>query len=201
MRKTLIALSAVAVVALVQAQQIPPSPIFVPKTDNITIKYDEKIAKNVSSSIFRVFQKLGRQAIRTVNYGVDDVRQGLQDAYKNTWGKMIIEYGKTVAPIFRASGDLIEEFNVNPTCNQTCAITCFKPNMVYGYGPQYEWTLGFERSCFEKKCGCKFSIEAKMNTTQGKKEIDGKVKKLSDSFDNLNNKVVKIENEAEFIIN
>lgn len=114
---------------------------------------------------------------------------------------MIIDYGKTVAPIYRAYGDLIEEFNVNPTCNQTCAITCFKPSRLsYGMG-SYDWTLGFERSCFEKKCGCKFSIEAKMNTTQGKKEIDGKVKKLSDSFDNLNNKVVKIENEAEFIIN
>ena len=48
MRKTLIALSAIAVVALVQAQAVP-------ETKEITANYDEQAAKNVSSSIFRVF--------------------------------------------------------------------------------------------------------------------------------------------------
>lgn len=55
MRKTLIALSAVAVIALVQAQAVPKT-----KTDDFTVKYDEKAAKNVSYSIFRVFQNLGK---------------------------------------------------------------------------------------------------------------------------------------------
>jgi hypothetical protein len=195
MRKTLIALSAVAVVALVQAQAVPKA-----KTDEFTVKYDEKVAKNVSTSIFRVFQKLGKKAVKTVESGVDDVSHGLSNAYKNTWGKMIIEYGKTVGPIYRAYGDLIEEVNVNPTCNQTCAITCFKPCKVDD-GMTANWTLGFKRSCFENTCGCKFNIEAKMNTTQGKKEIDGKVKKLQESLNDYNKKVSNLEKEADKIIN
>ena len=110
MRKTLIALSAIAVVALVQAQAVP-------KTKEITVNYDEQAAKNISSSIFRVFHKLGNNAARTVERGVHEASKTVSDAYKNTWGKMIIDYGKTVAPIYRAYGDLIEEVNVNPTCN------------------------------------------------------------------------------------
>ena len=73
--------------------------------------------------------------------------KGVANAYKNTLGKMIIDYGKTVAPVYRAYGDLIEEINVNPKCNETCAITCFKPCKVND-GFTANWTLGFKRSCF-----------------------------------------------------
>jgi hypothetical protein len=192
MRKTLIALSAIAVVALVQAQAVPKA-----NTNEITVKYDEKAAKNVSSSIFRVFQKLGKQAVKTVESGAEDISHGLSNAYKNTWGKLIIDYGKTVAPIYRAYGDLIEEINVNPTCNQTCAITCFKPCKVDKINAN--WTLGFKRSCFENTCGCKFNIEAKLNTTEGRKEIDAKLRKLQESQNNYNIKVNNLEKEAEKI--
>ena len=48
MRKTLIALSAIAVVALVQASPVT-------NTKEITVNYDEQAAKNVSFSIFHVF--------------------------------------------------------------------------------------------------------------------------------------------------
>ena len=159
MRKTLIALSAVAMVALVQSQ----APLK-PKTETVTVNYDVEAARNVSASVFRVFQKLGKETVQTAKSGTKDVLKGVANAYKNTWGKMIIEYGKTVAPIYRAYGDLIEEVNVNPTCNETCAITCFKPCKVDD-GISANWTLGFKRSCFENTCGCKFSFEAKMNTT------------------------------------
>jgi hypothetical protein len=118
--------------------------------------------KNVSTLIFRVFRKLGKKAIKTVEGTADDVSHGISNAYKNTWGKMIIDYGKTVSPINRAYGDLIEEINVNPTCNQTCAITCFKP-LTVDDGITANWRLGFKRSCFENTCGCKFNIKSKMN--------------------------------------
>jgi hypothetical protein len=187
MRKTLIALSSVALVALVQS------------TETVTVSYDANQAKNVTSSIFRVFQKLGNKAGKTAVRGTEDVLRGVSDAYKNTWGKMIIDYGKTVAPIYRAYGDLLEEVSVNAGCNETCAITCFKPCKVDD-GISANWTLGFKRSCFENKCGCKFNIEAKMNTTQGRKEIDAKAKKLADAVNNADKQVAKLENEAQQII-
>ena len=87
---------------------------------------------------------------------------------------------------------------MNATCNQTCAVRqCFRPEAVkyglndssydYYYGKTYD--LGFERDCFAR-CGCKFNIVTKMNTTAGKKEIEGKVKKLQESLNNYNKKVV-----------
>jgi hypothetical protein len=115
---------------------------------------------------------------------------------------MIIDYGKIVAPIYRAYADIIEDVNVNKTCNQTCAVVyCFKPDRFNTALNDYDYVFGFRRSCFEHDCGCKFNIEAKINTPEGKKEIDGKVKKLQESMNNYNKKIVKLENEAEKIIN
>jgi hypothetical protein len=80
---------------------------------------------------------------------------------------MIIDFGKTFGPIFRDSADLIKDISVNATCNQTCAVReCFYPDRVK-YGLNYyedswdSYDLGFEKSCFENRCGCKFNIVAK----------------------------------------
>ena len=78
MRKTLIALSAVAILGFVQSQggqtetvpnvpdpyPVPVAPVPVPvrKANNITVKFDEEAAKNASNSIFRVFKRLTHSA-------------------------------------------------------------------------------------------------------------------------------------------
>jgi hypothetical protein len=92
---------------------------------------DANKAKNVSNSIFRVFNRLAEKADYTVRNGADDVYSSVFNAYKNTYGKMIIEYGKTVGPVYKAGGDLIEEVSVNAGCNVTCAtFECFRPEYV-----------------------------------------------------------------------
>jgi hypothetical protein len=81
---------------------------------------------------------------------------------------MIIDFGKTFGPIFRDSADLIQDISVNKTCNQTCAVReCFNSyfaergiNYYESYYGEY-YDLGFKRSCFENRCGCKFNIVAK----------------------------------------
>lgn len=98
MRKTLIALSAVAILGFVQSQggwetvptvpdnytvPVAPAPVPVRKANNITVKFDEEAAKNASNSIFRVFKRLADSAKWAVNNGVDDVYSGLRTAYKN----------------------------------------------------------------------------------------------------------------------
>ena len=190
MRKTIIALSTVALVAFTQAAV---------KTETVSVSYDADQARNISNSIFRVFQKLGNKAGNTIERGTEEVVQGICNAYKNTYGKIILDYGKTIAPIYQAYGDLLGELNVNAGCNETCAISCFKPGKVER-GMNSEWTLGFRRSCFENTCGCKFNIEAKMNTTQGRLEVDRKAQKLQDAVLNYTKQMKKLENEANQII-
>lgn len=190
MRKTVIALSTLALVAFAQVA---------PRTESIAVDYNEQQAKNVSNSIFRVFQKLGKQAGNTVEKGTQEVVQGVCNAYKNTLGKMILDYGKTIAPIYQAYGDFLQEFDVNAACNETCAISCFKPGKVE-HGMNANWTLGFKRSCFENTCGCKFNIEAKMNTTEGRAIIDRKAKKLEDAIIKYDRNMRNLESEANQII-
>jgi hypothetical protein len=138
---------------------------------------DANKAKNVSNSIFRVFNRLAEEVKLNVRYGTYDAYQSVLNAYKNTFGKMIIEYGKTVGPVYKAFGDLFEEVSVNGGCNVTCAtFECFRPEYVDR--ADYYNILGFYRSCFEQDCGCKFNYEAKLKTTEGRKEIDEKIRKL-----------------------
>ena len=110
---------------------------------------------------------------------------------------MIIDFGKTFGPIFRDSADLIKDVSVNATCNQTCAVReCFYPDAVqYGLNYYNDWwqeyiDLGFRRTCFENRCNCTFNIQAKKNTAEGRKELAGKIKKLQESLNNYNKKVV-----------
>jgi len=81
---------------------------------------------------------------------VKDVLRAVRDGYRNAEGKMIIDYGKTVAPIYEAYADVIEEVNVLPGCNATCAISCYRPHKVKRLDANF--TLGFQRSCFENIC-------------------------------------------------
>ena len=94
MRKTLIALCAVAILGFVQSQAVPdtvpvapatPAPVPVPvrKANNITVKFDEEAAKNASNSIFRVFKRLSKKAEWAVKNGVEDVYNGIRTAFKN----------------------------------------------------------------------------------------------------------------------
>ena len=103
MRKTLIALCAVAILGFVQSQRVydgdntttsttsttpaPPAPVPVPvpvrKANNITVKFDEEAAKNASNSIFRVFKSLSEEAEYVVKNGFDGVYTGIRTAFKN----------------------------------------------------------------------------------------------------------------------
>ncbi len=81
--------------------------------------------------------------------------KALGDAYKNTVGKIILDYGKTVAPVYKTYGDLMEDVQVNKECNETCAIKCWKPSKADRVDIRY--VLGFNRTCFND-CNCKFKF-------------------------------------------
>ena len=128
MIKTLYVLSTVAMITVVQSQYAPQYNYTQPQKEYGVMTVDANKAKNVSNSIFRVFNRLANKVDYTVRNGADDVYSSVLDAYKNTYGKMIIEYGKTVGPVYKAFGDLIEEVSVNAGCNVTCAtFECFRP--------------------------------------------------------------------------
>lgn len=93
------------------------------------------------------------------NYGVEwwegtevereDLMLALKDAWMNTAGRLIMNFGKTVVPVAEHLADIMKYMQVNPMCKQECAINCLSP--------KHRDTMYFEKTCLAS-CGCHFKI-------------------------------------------
>ena len=77
--------------------------------------------------MLRDFEKFG------VTYWDDteDERENLlsafNQAYTNTAAKLIINFGKVFTPVAEEWAGIMHDVQVNPQCDETCAIKCMNP--------------------------------------------------------------------------
>ncbi len=76
----------------------------------------------------------------------------MADAYRNTAGKVILNFGSTVVPAVKSWADLAGNLNVDQNCNQTCALNCVVPVEGHPLG------LSLDKKCL-KSCPCSYSID------------------------------------------
>jgi len=100
-------------------------------------------------SIYNDAMKFGKLWLDTTQKEREDVRQALADAYENAAARMLMNFGKTVVPVVSSWADLASKMQVNPDCNQECAVKCFDFKMPHE-------SLFFEPKCME---ACKCSVE------------------------------------------
>lgn len=86
----------------------------------------------------------------------EDLLRGLANAYKNTNAKVILNWGKTFSPVIEDFGDLLDDAYVNSTCDQDCAVQCFREDKFF------DGKFPFRPECL-RKCGCEFEIDKKIN--------------------------------------
>lgn len=158
---------------------------------NATLQEQE--AERMTNSVMQKFRQFGERAVKENSKEAEQLCKSLGDAYKNTVGKIILEYGNTIAPVYKAYGDLMGELQVNSACNETCAVKCWKPKKHEVINSQY--ILGFERTCFNA-CNCKFKFETSFNTTAGQQKINN----YNNAIDNLEKQTNKLAQEAKSIV-
>ena len=73
------------------------------------------------------FRTFGNKVEATHINGVDDVLASVNEAYKNTAAKIIMEYGDKIAPVYESYGKLMDDVEVNDKCNTACGVKCFVP--------------------------------------------------------------------------
>ena len=54
----------------------------------------------------------------------EDLLVALKDAYANTAAKLLLNFGKVVTPVAERWADIMQYVQVNPNCNQKCAMNC-----------------------------------------------------------------------------
>jgi hypothetical protein len=111
---------------------------------SVRISVNETAIEDVYRDAFELNQ-LYQNAVRAEK---QEVRKALADAYKNTAGKLILNFGKTVTPAVQAWAELASNAQVNAQCNQDCAVQCFDPK-----------TFGFTDMNCVRQCGCTFQFE------------------------------------------
>lgn len=91
MRKFIFA--TVALIAMTQARY------------NVTI--DDREAERMTNSVMQKFRQFGERAVKESSNDAKQLCKSLGDAYKNTVGKIILDYGNTIAPVYKTYGDLM----------------------------------------------------------------------------------------------
>jgi hypothetical protein len=84
----------------------------------------------------------------TLKVETRQVARELANAYKNTAGKLILNFGSQIAPAGRETYKMLEYVQVNPTCNQTAAVDCL--GLYDGFRPNVECLAA---------AGCQFKFE------------------------------------------
>lgn len=73
----------------------------------------------------------------------------LCDAWRNTAAKILLNFGKTMAPVISQWAEIMKEVQVNDDCDQDCAVKCIDPKARN--------TMFFNQGCLDS-CNCKFNI-------------------------------------------
>jgi len=182
MRKVCLALTVLATMAVAKTTNY-----------NFTVDWDqaEQIAQNIGQEI----DQFSKDYHNTVKNATKGVAKALEDAYKNTHSKMIMEMNGYLSDVYGDYADLLEAGQVNASCNEDCAVKCFNPKKLNVYNSN--WTFGFNKTCF-RRCGCEFLFESWTSADQ--KEFQNEVKEYQDSVNALNRFLGGLANEAKNIL-
>jgi len=91
--------------------------------------------------------------------------QAIADSYKTTQAKIILNFGKTIVPVYEAELEALKLTKINKDCNIDCAAACYEPNYQTN-------DFTFNKECM-KQCKCTFKYESKTE-----KELKNVVKDL-----------------------
>ena len=186
MRRVILAVSAFAVSAIANVVDDIPD-YYAPTTfagrtnkTNYDVKVDWKKVDDMGNSISKKFDDFAKQAKKDLKNSTKELGKAVQDAYKNTAAKMIMDFGEYLGPILENTGDLLEEVSVADGCNSACAVKCWRPDRADRVNNQF--TFGFNNTCF-RACGCRFKFESW--TQQQAKEAEQTAKNLDKNINDL----------------
>jgi len=111
------------------------------------IEVNETLVEDVVDN----FRRFGKEYMNHTKEERKELMSKLCDAFRNTGAKLILNFGKTIAPVVSQWAEIMKEVQVNDECDQDCAVGCLDPKA--------RSTMFFDPGCL-RKCNCKFSIQS-----------------------------------------
>ena len=146
------------------------------QTHNITVDWNE--IEETSESINDKWEDYGAYERNITRVQQRDLQKALENTYKNTIGKLLMEYGSLVEPLVENAEQVQDAVEVNPTCDNECGMRCFQPDTYDFFNST--WVYNFNQTCFHA-CGCQFKFES-WNATQ-QDQLVNDIENLEDNLD------------------
>jgi hypothetical protein len=124
-----------------------------------------------------------------------EIQTALQDTYKNTLGKLMMEYGTLVEPLLNHTEQMGDGLEFNGTCNDDCAIKCWVPERYDTFSDA--WVFGYNTSCIQG-CGCEFKFES--YSSYDRAQFDSDAEFVEAEFQHLEQYGAKMAKDAENIL-
>lgn len=113
--------------------------------------YKINIDEDAIEDIVEDFSDFGERYLKETRVERMALLKKLTEVFRNTAAKMILNFGKTIPPVVHSWVELMHNIQVNPKCDQNCAVKCLDP--MEGVE-----NLFFDQRCLSS-CNCKFNVE------------------------------------------
>lgn len=110
-----------------------------------------------------------------------ELKKALEDAYKESVGKIVIEWGDLVAPIVDHVGEAFDNKTKGGVCDAECAVKCWRANKFDSKNKN--WQYGFNKTCFGN-CGCEFKLDKKP-TNETKRDFERAARNIEGDISEL----------------
>lgn len=102
------------------------------------------------SDIIEDFENFGDRYLKKTHKERKALNKKLTEAFRNSAAKTILNFGRTIVPVVQSWAEVMKHVQVNPKCNQDCAVKCLDPK------------AGCENMYFNEKClascSCEFDL-------------------------------------------
>lgn len=178
MRRVILGLSTLAVLTFAQ---MAPQPQDTWESYDLQVNWDE--IEETAESIAKKWEDYSKFEKRINRENAKDLEKALGDAYKESVGKIVMEWGDLIAPLVDHVGEAFDNKTMRGVCDAECGVKCWRADKFDK--KNNNWQYGFNVTCF-KACGCEFkfdnkgqvSNETKRDFQRAARNIEGDVAEL-----------------------
>ena len=110
-------------------------------SSDMSVSVDREAAMNIVEDVV----DFGKEYMSKTKDERKELMKQVCNAFRDTGAKLILNFGKTIAPMVEDWAQVMKHVQVNPECDQECASRCLDPKARN--------TMFFNKKCLTK-CNC-----------------------------------------------
>ena len=149
------------------------------ETYEVHVNWDE--IEQTAESIADKWEDYSKYEQKTSREAAKELKKALENTYKDTVGKIVMDYGELIAPLVGHVGEAFDNSTMSGVCNAECAVKCWRANKFDTHNNN--WQYGFNTTCF-RSCGCEFKLDKKP-TNQTKEQFERAARKIENDLEKM----------------